>query len=120
VSPGTNQSQKSLFQGRYRDLRNRERGTKVRWWWSTILPIDIQNGVKNKRRFDREFRAESTKPIFPCLDVSSYRFINHITVIHVLHLHFSLLFCIYLKIFCIIHTECIQIFALMPSFLFFT
>jgi len=31
-----------------------------------------------------------------------------------------MLFCIYLKRFCIVHTEFIQTFALMSSFLFFT
>ena len=96
VPPGTDQPQESLFQERNRILRNRERGSKVRWWWSTILPITYKMVSRINEVLTGNLLPKTQSLFSFCLNVLSYRFINHITVIHILHFAFYfILFCIY-------------------------
>jgi len=84
VPPGTNQPQESLFQERNRILRNRERGSKVRWWWSTILPISYKMVSRINEVLTGNFVPKTQSLFSSRLDVMICRFIKHCTVIRVL------------------------------------
>jgi len=81
VPPGTDQPQESLFQELNRNFRNREHGTKVRWWWSTILPITYKMVSRINEDLTGNFVPKTQSLFSSCLNVLSYRFINHVTEI---------------------------------------
>jgi hypothetical protein len=82
--PGTDQPQECLFQELHRKFRNRERGTKVRWWWSTILPITYKMVSRINEVLTGNFVRKTQSLFSSRLDVMFYRFINHFIVIHIL------------------------------------